>query len=542
MSPIRSELLIDQLPIRLSPTLPNLSNLKLPTKVLLALISGVLNWAVFPKVGLWPLVWICQLPLLLALIGEKSGGRSLLLGLITGVVFFVGNCGWIATVLLSYGGLSLLGAQLLFLLLALYLSSYYAIFSWTFSKLSLSGGSLSYWMAPALWVSTEYLRAQVLTGFPWCLLGYGLVDAVHLSQIAKWTGVYGLSFLSICVSAFVAKALVLPSRAAILRLGGTVSALLCITIAFAKTGGEYSNPDQLVHIVQTNIDLDEKLDGAGREALLNDLAQLSLPLERSKPQSKLVQVVLWPETPAAFYFNHDPDFRRRMEDIATSAGSYFFFGFVDFRKSQSGSTKRDPYNSVAMLAPDGRMISQYDKIHLVPFGEYVPYENLFFFVDKISTEAGNFKPGSRVVVTPLDHQRSAGTFVCYEAVVSDLVRRFARDGSQVFVNVTNDAWFGESAAPFQHLVMTRMRAIENHRYVLRAANTGISAIIDPYGQVVKTVARNQRLALEGYFKFETQMTFYAKYGDVFAWLCVLASAFVIIGQRLKRSRIFVWIA
>jgi apolipoprotein N-acyltransferase len=524
--------------------LPNLSNLKLPTKLLLALVAGLLNWAVFPMVGLWPLVWICQLPLLLALTGEKSGGRSLLLGFIAGVVFFVGNCGWIAAVLFRYGGLSWLGAQLLFLLLALYLSSYYAIFSWTFSKLSLSGGSLCYWMAPALWVSTEYLRAEVLTGFPWCLLGYGLVDAVHLSQIAKWTGVYGLSFLSTWVSAFVAEALVRPSRAAGLRVAGTVSALLCITIGFAKTGEEHTKPAQLVHIVQPNIELDEKLDGARREALLSELAQLSLPLERPKPQSRLVQLVLWPETPAAFYFNHDPDFRRRMESIATSTGSYFFFGFVDFRKSQSGRTERerDPYNSVAMLAPDGRTISQYDKIHLVPFGEYVPYESLFFFVDKISTEAGNFKPGSRVVVTPLDNQRSAGTFVCYEAVVSDLVRRFARDGSQVFVNVTNDAWFGESAAPFQHLAMTRMRAIENHRYVLRAANNGISAIINPNGQVVKTVARNQRLTLEGHFEFETDMTFYAQYGDVFAWLCLLASASVLIGQRVKRSRIFVWIA
>src|SRR5262249_36827449 len=152
-----------------------------------------------------------------------------------------------------------------------------------------------------------------------------------------------------------------------------------------------SKPDQLVHIVQTNIDLDQKLDAATRESLLNELAQLSLPLERrdSKPQPESVQLTLWRGAPAAVYFNHDLDFRRRMENIAASAGSYFFFGFVDFRKG--GGTERDPYNSVAMLAPDGRVISQYDKIHLVPFGEYIPYERVFFFVDKISTEAGNFK-------------------------------------------------------------------------------------------------------------------------------------------------------
>ena len=150
-------------------------------------------------------------------------------------------------------------------------------------------------------------------------------------------------------------------------------------------------------------------------------SQFHRNLGSSSAQSDSVRLILWPETPAAFYFNHDPEFRRRMESIATSAGAYFFLGFVDFRPRSSGSAERDPYNSVAMLSPDGRAISQYDKVHLVPFGEYIPYQSLFFFVDKISTEAGNFRPGNRVVVTPLDNQRSAGTFVCYEAVVPDLV-------------------------------------------------------------------------------------------------------------------------
>ena len=171
----------------------------------------------------------------------------------------------------------------------------------------------------------------------------------------------------------------------------------------------------------------------------------------------------------------------------------FSWASLTFAGAQAADAERDPYNSVAMLSPEGRALSQYDKVHLVPFGEYIPYQNFFFFVDKISTEAGNFRPGDRVVVTPFDSQRSAGTFICYEAVVPDLVRQFARDGSQLFVNVTNDAWFGESAAPFQHLAMARMRAIENHRYLLRAANNGISAIIDPDGRVVKTVPRNQRI-------------------------------------------------
>ena len=477
---------------------------------------------------------------MLASFRETSGPRSLLFGFATGLVFFFGTCHWIAGVLLDYGGLPWIGAELLFLLLAVYLSSLYALFSWGFARLSLFAPSLCFWLAPALWVSTEYLRAQVLTGFPWCLLGYGLVDAVNLAQISKWSGVYGLSFAAISVSAFAAEVVVRPSRSAVLRLGSVAAVLLCLALGFGWTGKEPGKATHLVRIVQTNIDLDQKLDAITKSSLLDELAKLSIPSEepRIDARSDMVRLVLWPETPAAFYFNHDPEFRRRMESIATSADAYFFLGFVDFRQRATGDAERDPYNSVAMVAPDGRAISQYDKVHLVPFGEYIPYQNFFFFVDKISTEAGNFRPGDRVVVTPLDNRRSAGTFVCYEAVVPDLVRQFARDGSQLFVNVTNDAWFGESAAPFQHLAMARMRAIENHRYLLRAANNGISAIIDPDGRVVKAVPRNQRTFLEGHFGFETRMTVYSEYGDVFAWFCLAVSAAALIWQGKKGRKAY----
>ena len=520
------------------PTLQSLANVPLSRKLLLALTAGLLNWAVFPKVGLWPLVWICQMPLMLASYREVSRYRPLLFGFTAGLVFFLGTCHWIAGVLLNYGGLPWIGAELLFLLLALYLSSFYALFSWAFARLSLFAPSWCFWLAPALWVSTEYLRAQVLTGFPWCLLGYGLVDAANLAQIAKWSGVYGLSFAAIGVGAFVTEALVRPSRFAALRLGSVAALLLSLTVGLGWVGREPTKSAHLVRIVQTHIGLDQKLDAVTKASLLDELAELSIPSEPRElsAQPDSVRLILWPETPAAFYFNQDPEFRRRMESIATSAGAYFFLGFVDFRSRSGGNAERDPYNSVAMLSPDGHAISQYDKVHLVPFGEYIPYQDIFFFVDKISTEAGNFRPGNRVVVTPLDNQRSAGTFVCYEAVVPDLVRQFARDGSQLFVNVTNDAWFGESAAPFQHLAMARMRAIENHRYLLRAANNGVSAIIDPDGRVVKAVPRNQRTFLEGHFNFETQMTPYSRYGDVFAWVCLFASAAALVWQVLKGGK------
>lgn len=511
-----------------------LSDLTFLQKLMLAAAAGLLNWAVFPKPGLWPLVWFCQVPLLLASFRETSTARSLLFGLVTGLCFFVGTCHWIAAVLRNYGGLSWAGGELLFLLLALYLSSFYALFAWAFAKLAVRDGRLCFWMAPALWVSAEYLRAHVLTGFPWCLLGYGLVDAANLAQIASLTGVYGLSFAATSVNALAAEAMLHPSRPAVYRLGGVASALGCLALGFAWTGEKHTEATHLVRIVQTNIDLEQKWDAASKASLLDELTSLSVPsTERQvKPQSEPVRLILWPETPAAFYFNHDIEFRRRMEKVAASSGAYFLFGFVDFRPGSKSSSQRDPFNSVALLSPEGKTIAQYDKIHLVPFGEYIPYEQLFFFVNKISTETGNFKAGSRVVVSKLDNQRALGSFVCYEAVVPDLVRQFARNGSQLFVNVTNDAWFGESPAPWQHFAMARMRAIENHRYLLRAANNGISAIVDPCGRVLKTLQRNERTVLEGAFGFETRLTPYAQYGDVFAWMCLIMSVGVM-GVRVK---------
>ncbi len=191
--------------------------------------------------------------------------RSLLFGFTAGLVFFFGTCHWIAGVLLNYGGLPWIGAELLFLLLALYLSSFYALFSWAFARLSLFAPSLCFWLAPALWVSTEYLRAQVLTGFPWCLLGYGLVDAVNLAQIAKWSGVYGLSFVAIGVSAFVVESS--GSSVAFCGLatcGSVASLLLALTLGLGWIGRRPDKPTHLVRIVQTNIDLDQKLDAVTR--------------------------------------------------------------------------------------------------------------------------------------------------------------------------------------------------------------------------------------------------------------------------------------
>jgi apolipoprotein N-acyltransferase len=500
-------------------------------KFVLASLSGLLGIIVFPRIGLSWMAWVCLVPLLIPSYREFRSGPSFVWGLTTGFIFFVGVCGWIAAVLRTYGDLSWLGASALFLLLAAYLSLFYGCFSLVFARVSLRFPVGSFYLCPFLWIATEYLRAHVLTGFPWCLLGYALVDDFNLAQLSTVTGVYGISFVVVLINGLAAQLLMARTKAALLQLGVTVVALVGISLGFSTKTARPILGKQEARIVQTNISSEQDWSKQASSALLDELAELSTRHgdNQGLTTDEGVRITLWPETPAPFYFNHDAEFRNRMLNLAESSRRYLLFGFVDFRSSAADAKRRDPYNSVALVSPEGNFISQYDKIHLVPFGEYIPYAKIFFFVDKISTEAGNFRSGERVVVSPLGSGHLLGTFVCYEAILPDLVRLFTAQGAQVLVNVTNDGWFGNSPAPYQHLNMARFRAIENHRYLLRAANSGISAVVDPYGRIQARSLLNGRMSLESAFEWETNVTFYARYGDVFAWSCIGISILALVG-------------
>ena len=495
-------------------------------RLALAVISGALNIALFPKFGYSWLGWCFLAPLLLAIYKERSTLKAFTLGWLCGAVFFTGSCYWITAVLKNYGNLSWLTSILIFLLLVVYLACFYGLFALLFARLSVLWSACSFCIAPFIWVSTEFARTYLLTGFPWCLLGYSLIDQPHLAQFATITGVYGLSFLLILINALLAYSILSPSWKSVLFLAGTLSGIYAISFLWKIPEIRLEALQNRARIVQTNIRLDQDWSEESRLHLLNQLFQLSIsaPQTMKNAQETSFSLILWPETPTPFYFNHDPDFRWQLELISSVAKAYLLFGFVDFRNSDPSQPDGLPVNSVGVLSPSGQKISQYDKVHLVPFGEYVPYPKLFFFVDKISTEAGNFVPGGEVVVSRLENGHRLGTFICYEAIFPDLVRRFAHDGAEVFVNVTNDAWFGDSAAPFQHFNMARMRAVENRRYLLRAANDGISAIVSPYGEVLYTARRFERTVIEGRFDTRADQTFYSRFGDVFAWLCLLISA------------------
>jgi apolipoprotein N-acyltransferase len=500
-------------------------------RVSLAVLTGLLGaWAFSAQGGDW-LIWIWLIPLLRANEDSRSGLQSWLLGLSGGLSFFTGSCYWIVNVLVDYGGIPWPGAIPSFLLLALYLSLFLAFFQLLFTFTMNFWGEKGIWVGPFFWVALEYLRGTMLTGFPWCLSGYALVNRVGLCQIATVTGVYGLSFLTAAINILLWNFL---RKKTLGLLGAALGALILLAGSdlVLQWDAPVPAPSVPVRIVQTNLSIEQKWIEPERSRALDDLARLSL---KDGPRELATGgLLVWPETPAPFYYNWDENFRERMNTLAIQSRRSFLLGVVDFKGAANQQQQAEPTNSLVFLSPQGRLIAQYDKIHLVPFGEYVPYPWLFFFIDKISTEAGNFVPGNLLKAPLLPGNHQAGGFICYESIFPDLVRGMVNEGAEVLVNITNDGWFGHSTAPYQHLNMARLRAVENRRYLLRAANNGISAVIDPWGRVHGHTDLFVRGILDDKFDYLQGKTFYTREGDWFALFSVFSTGGVAVVLILKK--------
>lgn len=470
-------------------------------------MAGVLPALCFPKFNLFPLSAIALAPLLLVTICESAAGRRFLWGWLAGSVFFAGTCYWIYGVMRDFGELGIPAAAGVFLLFFLVLGLYWGIFAWLAGPLwKASWGPFA---VPFLWVALELARAYVISGFPWLLVGYTLTDYFPVARLSRWTGVYGLSYLVVAVNAGCVWLWLRRSKPAVIHLTVVLAAL----VALAATSPEESyRAEQKAFLVQTQIPQDvafERWDLYTQAPLLARLRSLTL---ETVGRQETPALVIWPEMPAPFYFNDDLFTREFAEGIAQQMHSYFLMGIVAF---VPGSERTQPLNSHVLLDPDGRLVSQYDKIHLVPFGEYVPLRRLLGFAGKLTAEVGDFVPGSRYVVSSLPGGRMSAV-ICYEAIFPDLVRRFVREGAEVLVNISNDGWYGSSGARYQHLLMARMRAIENARYLLRATNTGITAVIRPDGRIAAEIPPDQAAVLEGSWDFQQRQTFYSLNGDWFA--------------------------
>ena len=502
-----------------------------------ACLSGVLQVLIFPNFSIYLLSWVALAPLIYAILKCREqdvmmvladGGQFLapatawqgfLLGYVSGVIWYLGSCSWIFHVMHVYGGIGTAMSVVLLVMFALYLGLYHGLFGLLLALIAArrNGFSLrALVFTPFVWVAVEMARTYI-TGFPWDLLGTTQIDNIPLSRIATITCVYGISFEIALVNTAVAAAFLVPyAKRKLLLTAALVSAIILHAGKLAKPGALPT--EHGATLVQANIPIlesDWSLDHL--EQTLSSLQALSVRPHNEKPDSP--GLIVWPESPAPFWTT-DLHLRSTLANVARATNSYIIAGSIGIDHTGEPNRHPDIYNSAAVITPTGAWTGRYDKIHLVPFGEYVPFEKLFSFAGGLTRQVGTFARGKSR--QPLDIGNiKAGVFVCYESIFPEEVREFAHNGGEVFVNVSNDGWYGEGGAPRQHLNMARMRAVENDRWLLRDTNTGITAVIDPYGRIVAEAPRNQRVALQGAFGLEESTTFYTRHGDWFSFLCAI---------------------
>jgi apolipoprotein N-acyltransferase len=504
-------------------------------KFLLACLSGLLLSLIFPTFDLEILAWVSLVPLLFA-IHRENLLTSLYLGFTTGFVSFLGILYWVIVAVNTYGGIHLIPSGLILLLLVVYLSLYVAVFAFLLNYIRRRVQWDMVVVAPFLWVSLEYVRSFFLTGFPWATLGYSQYLNLPFIQVADITGVYGISFLILLVNSAVYDFIFIIGRGekTPLREGIVVLAILFAAFGYGVAkikrveNVASHQPKIKIGLAQGNIDQSIKWNPPYQEKTLRIYQNLSLTLAREQPS-----LIIWPETATPFLFQSEERYRPWVLEVAEKTGAYLLFGSpsYDWRKG-----KVEYYNSAYLLSPQKDVMGRYDKIHLVPFGEYVPFSTLLFFLESLSA-VGNLSPG-RTVQNLHFPQGDLGVLICFEIIFPNLCRKFVKGGADFLVTITNDAWFGRTSAPHQHLSMATFRAIENRVSIARAANTGISAFIDAKGQIGKRSNLFVQEALVGQIGPKIEETFYTRYGDVFALVCSALAILFFLLAYFKRILIF----
>lgn len=510
--------------------------------ILYAILSGCMLTASFPPGKTGWIAWFAIIPLLKSIEGA-SPFAAFRLGIIAGLAHYLTLVYWIISVLDTYGGLNFIVSFGILILLCLYLSLYTGVFSLLSNRLG--GRRFPVLMIATFWVSLEFIRGNFLTGFPWCLLGYSQHRYLALVQIADLVGVYGISFLIVAVNTLLYVLFVKGDSPFIKELFRFQTLTVVILFIFSVSYGHYrlSAEDEPGHgekgsikvaIIQGNIDQSVKWNPAYQEKTVNTYLRLTRAAYPHKPD-----LVVWPETATPFFFQEKNSLTEKICTIASGSGAHLIFGSPAYERGKHGIRY---YNRIYHLAPRCSVHSYYDKVHLVPFGEYVPLKRFLPFVHRLVPAAGDFTPGE--VASPIQlPDCTVGPLICYESIFPDLARAHVKRGADIFVNLTNDAWFGKSSAPYHHLVMSSFRAIENRRPLIRAANTGFSAFIDRRGVITKKGELFSEEVLVGDVdKHSSFRTFYSAYGDVFAYLLILIGLIKLIYelcyQRWKNRRLY----
>jgi apolipoprotein N-acyltransferase len=563
--------------------------------------------SVFAWFGLVPLLWALLSPGAPTPTEQDAPRplrRAFLVAYLCGVLWYIGNCYWVRDTMMHYGDMPPLAPTLLLLGYSLVLGLYFGLFGFFVVLVHRATGStrLALAAAPILWTALELAAARI-TSVPWDQLGYSQVDNGLVNQLAPWTGVYGISFVLVAANAVIVGIFLLARergwgfwpiawaqliggpawllvassesitpkqrhwRLKALFGGQTWVLFIVLLFLFLENGISLAPPNPAptatAVLVQPNLDVagENQWSRPGEwESHIAEFKRLAgeqcktyiagIP-QTGAPQGEIVcppypthpDLVVWPESPAPF-FETEPRFQQALAEIARQEQAPLVVGNIGVDFSTEEQAWRT-YNSALVVGADGARVGRQDKIHLVPFGEYIPFQDLLKFAHKLTGRVSSFTRGDQrkvfILPTRNGERHRYGVFICYEAVFADEVRHFAQLGAEVLVNISDDGWYGDTSAPWQHLNMLRMRAIENRRWILRDTNNGVTASIDPYGRVRQSIPRHAVDALPAEYGFRSDVTFYTAHGDLFAWLCVLLSFILVAwsGRKLLRAQIAV---
>ncbi|HEY0005097.1 MAG TPA: apolipoprotein N-acyltransferase [Pyrinomonadaceae bacterium] len=533
-----------------------------PTRAeaLLALFSAALLILSFPDLNLWPLAWVGLVPLLLAVAQRQQPGISFVLGWITGSLFFYGSCYWLTYAMIRYGHIPAVISYLMLMPGALIVGLFPAACMGLLARMLRRWGLRALFVAPFLWAALEWARLGA-TGQLWNAIGYSHAYHPALIQTARWGGVYAVGFLVLSVNAAIAHLLLRKNMRALLTavimlglVAGTTWWLAASTLAFTE---RLSVPDAVVIAVQPNVPMEPVESTAETQTLLQRHLSLSesglkqweqagtnddradtsprgntnsLSGSQTEMEAKRLsapRIVIWPESPMNFSYSRDSVFREWLAGFAAKNHASVIFNALE------PAPFNGAYNSAVMVNEEGRAVSQYDKIRLLPFGEYVPLPRWLPGVNLVPTMVGDFTPGAQYTLMPMGDAR-AGVFICFESAFPSIARAFTRGGADVLVNITNDGYLGPTPVMHQHMANTIFRAVENNRPVLRVTNTGITAYINARGEVSdETHGFEPAVRVWTIQRAGPGQTFYTRHGDLFAGLCAFISILTIGLASLK---------
>ncbi len=492
-----------------------------------ALISGLMLTASFPDTEVYPLAFIALVPIMVS-IQSMTPKQSFYAGFAAGFCHYMTLIYWIVPTVTTYGGLHpLLGLSTL-ALLCLYLALYVGGFAFLMKQLDPPQTVMPI-MGACLWVGLEYIRTHAFTGFPWGVLGYSQYSNQTLVQIADLTGVLGISFLIVLCNCALTQLFLYfrpstgprlaPGRAILTTIGYT---LVLVAAALVYGSVRIQAVDDLIlnaskpkiSVIQGNIRQDVKWDKRFKDATIEKYGSLSLGAAKTNPG-----LIIWPETALPFYYGADTEYSNRVDVSIRKAKTHFLIGSPAYER---GREKIRFYNRVYMLNPLSLITGTYDKTHLVPFGEYVPLQAYLRFLGKITQQAGNFSVGDKTFIPLAFNDHKTGVLICFEILFPSIARKFVKNGADLLTTMTNDAWFGYTSAARQHFSVAVLRAVENRRSVIRAANTGISGFIDPVGRVLSETGLFTTAAITRPVPALVEISFYTRHGEVIGMAALVA--------------------